>query len=258
MAAACCLFIASCAIPFPTNNPLPYTGGEFTRVYVGSTSDDVVELLGQPQIKLQGGSLWVYGRTRAASTDGLGGYTHDYRAILIEFSEGAVASKDIVHGEYLTMPACWSEAHSLCLWPQWDSRSGANDEPKILSRRYSAVTSLREDDEQAKRFEPDDGQCAVYVYSDGNLFSILPVLSIGTARDEPVPMGGYLNFQSPPQRLQLMAGENTADVDCQAGSLHFYKLGKYLATDGDNIHIKSVNPDEGRKAISWRHLLLTW
>lgn len=90
LAAVCCLFIAACVqIPFPTDNPLPYSEGEFRDVDIYSTPDDVVELLGQPQIKLQRDSLWIYGRTSAVWTDGVGGYGHDYRAILIEFKERA-------------------------------------------------------------------------------------------------------------------------------------------------------------------------
>lgn len=264
LAAICCLVVAACVTTqsFPTNNPLPYHDWEFPRVKIdSSTREDVVGILGQPQLKLESGSLWIYGRTRATSTDGFGSYAHDYSAILIDFREGVVASKDIVQRKNLSWGACWSKDYSLCLEPEWDSRSDANDEPKTLSRRYSAVTSLREDDAQAKRFKSEDGQCVVYVYSGRNFFGAFtpPVVSIGTARDEPVPTGGYLKFQSPPQRLLLTAGRNTTDIDCRAGTLHFYKLDKYLATDEDNIHIKSVKPGEGRKAIkNKRRLLLTW
>lgn len=261
LAVICCLVAVACAPRFLTNNPLPYHDWEFPRVKIGSsTREDVVGILGQPQLKLEGGSLWIYGRTRAAFTDGFGFYEHDYRAILIEFSEGVIEAKDMVQGKGLSVVGC-SRKFGLCLKPGWDSRSDGNGEPRTLSRRYSAVTSLREDDEQAKRFKLDDARCAVYVYSGRNFFrdDTPPALTIGTARDEPVPPGGYLNFQYPPQRLHLIAGRNTANIDCQAGSLHFYKLDKYLATDEDNIHIKSVSPDEGRKAIkNKRRLLITW
>ena len=259
LVAYCCIFTAACApIWFPTDNPFSYSWEEFARAPIKGTSDDVIKVLGSPHIKLQGGHLWIYGLTRAAKTDGLGSYQHDYRAVLIEFSEDVVVSRDLVHGEHLSQESCWN--CGICLEPVWDSRSSARDEPKALSRRYSAVSSLREDDARAKRFIPDNGQCAVYVYSGRSFFrdSIPPVLSIGNVRDEPVPMGGYLYFQSPPRRLQIMAGRHTEDIDCKAGSLNFFKLDKYMATDEENIRVNSVDPGEGRKAINKRRLLLTW
>jgi hypothetical protein len=259
LAACCCIFTAACApIWFPTNNPFSYSWEEFARAPIQGNSDDVIEVLGQPHIKLQGGRLWIYGLTRAAKTDGLGSYQHDYRAVLIEFSEGVVVSRDLVHGEQLYQESCWN--CGICLEPVWDSRSSARGEPKALSRRYSAVSSLGKDDARAKRFIPDNGQCAVYVYSGRSFFrdSMPPVLTIGNARDEPVPIGGYLYFQSPPRRLQLIAGKHTEDIDCKAGSLSFYKLDKYMATDEDNILINSVGPIDGRKAINKRQMLLTW
>jgi hypothetical protein len=257
--ASCCLFAVACApIWFSTDNPFPYSWEKFARDPIRGTADDVIETLGQPHLKLQGGRLWIYGRTRAARTNGLGSYQHDYRAVLIEFSEGVVASIYLVHGENLSLASCWS--NGLCLEPEWDFRSSSRDEPSILSRRYSAVTSTREDDAEAKHYKPEDGQCAIYVYSGRNFFrdSTPPTLSIDAAKDEPVPAGGYLNIQSRPKLLQLIAGRNTVNVDCQVGSVYFYKLDKYLATDEDNIQVKSVSIDEGRKAINKRHLLLTW
>jgi hypothetical protein len=246
---------------FPTNNPLPYSEAEFTSISIDSTPDDVIELLGQPQLKLQGDSIWVYGRTRAVLTDGVGGYEHDYRAILIEFSDGFVVSKDVLHekmsysSQQIGEEICWSKSIGLCLQPVWDSRSDAKDEPKILSRKYSAVISRRDDDVQAKRFISDGVHCAVYVYG---FSSMPPSVTLDTIRDEPIPYNGYVYFQSLPRPLQLKAGHNIANIDCQAGSLHFYRISHDLFTAADDLRIKSVDPEEAKEVIRKQNLVVTW
>ena len=254
-------------LQWPTNEPLPYSQGELAGLHIGHTPEDVLELLGKPHLKVQDDSLWIYGRTSAVWTNHMGTYWHDYRAMLIEFGEGKVKYKDILHGDcsylypdcrYQDM-TCWN--NHMCLAPIWDSRSDAEDEPKILSRRYSAVISHRDDDTQAKGFSPTAGHCAIYVYaeqSDFNSITKPPVLSVGSMRDEPVPDHGYLYFQSLPQHLELKAGVNSANIDCQAGALYFYKLDKPWLADEDDIHIKSVSTDEGKKAVRKRLRLVTW
>ena len=209
-----CLLMAGCLlyvpVPMPTDEPLPYSQGEFGRVHIGLTPEDVRELLGKPGLKVQDDSLWIYGRTSAVWTDHLGTYWHEYRAILIEFGEGKVKYKDILDGDcgYLYDDCsnqdmtCWSNL--ICLVPIWDSRSGARDEPKILSRRYSTVISRRDDDTTTKGFSPTAGHCAIYVYAEHSDFNYLtkpPVISMGSMRDEPVSDHGYLYFQSQPQQL---------------------------------------------------------
>ena len=57
---------------------------------------------------------------------------------------------------------------------------------------------------------------------------------------------------------QLKAGKNVVDFECDAGSLYFYKLGHYPLTSDDDILIKEVGLDEGKKAIRKRYRLLTW
>ena len=256
------------AVPWSRTESLPYSQGEFAGVHIGHTPEDVLELLGQPQLKVQDDSFWVYGRTSAVWTNNFGGYWHEYRAILIEFGEGKVKYKDILHGDcgnaypdcsYQEM-TCWD--NRICLAPIWDSRSDSA-EPKILSRRYSAVISRREDDTKAKGFSPTAGHCAIYVYAeprDFNLIKTQPptLLSVGPIRDEPVPHHGYVYSRSLPQQLELKAGGNSASIDCQAGALYFYELDQRWLADEDDIHIKSVSTEEGKKAVKKRLRLVTW
>jgi len=261
LAIAYCLSTVACQpIWFSTDNPFSYTYEDLAGFKIDSTSDQVAEVLGRPHMQLQNGRIWVYGRTRAARTDRLGSYQHDYRAILIEFIEDKVAFKEMVHGAYDSRgEVCWS--NDLCLKPMWSSKSGAKDQPENLSRKYSAVTSRGADDRQAKLFRPDDGQCAVYVYSGQGFFTDPvppPVFTIGDIQDEPVPVGGYIFFQSPPKRLQLAAGRHQEEINCIAGSLNFYQLKKYMATEEDDIRITSVSSIDGKKAINKRQRLLTW
>ena len=84
------------------------------------------------------------------------------------------------------------------------------------------------------------------------------MLSVGSIRDEPVSDHGYLYFQSLPQQLELKAGGNSASIDCQAGALYFYGLDQRWLADEDDIHIKSVSTDEGKKAVKKRLRLVTW
>lgn len=275
LTATFCLLMVGCMVPWSRNEPLPYSQGEYGGVHIGQTPEDVLELLGQPHLKVQDDSLWVYGRTSAVWTDHLATYWHEYRAILIEFGEGKVKYKNILHGDcgysyrdcsYHDM-TCWS--NRICLAPIWDARSDGEDEPKILSRRYSAVISRRDDDTQAKGFSPTAGHCAIYVYAEQSDFNSItasnfnpipkpPVLSVGSIRDEPVSDHGYLYFQSLPQHLELKAGVNSENIECQAGALYFYELDKRWLADEDDIHIKSVSTDDGKKAVRKRLLLVTW
>jgi hypothetical protein len=258
-------------VPLSKKDPLPYSKGEFAEVHIGHTPENLLELLGQPNLKVQDDSLWIYGRTSAVWTDNISTYWHEYRAILVEFGEGKVKHKDILHGDcgyfysdcsYHDM-TCWG--NRICLAPIWDARSDAEDEPKILSRRYSAVISRRDDDTQAKRFSPKAGHCAIYVYAEQSDFNSLkisipkpPVISVGSIRDEPVSDHGYLYFQSVPQLIELKAGGNSANIECQAGAIYFYELDRRWLADEDDIRIKSVSTDEGKKAVRKRLLLVTW
>jgi hypothetical protein len=258
---ACCVALSGCVgAIFPTDNPLPYADADLARIEIGSsTRDDVIRILGQPQLMLRGGNLWIYGRSRAKLSDGLGSYEHDYQAIFVMFTNSEVAAKDLLHADlmYLTS-SCWSEESGLCLHSYWEATDGSS-KPMLLSRRFSAVTSRGDDDANAKRFTPDEGNCAVYVYSGRSFFrGGIPVVTIGESKDEPVPPAGYLFFQSSPGQLTLVAGKNRAVVDCQANVSYFYKLETLLFEDADDIRIESVTAKEGIESVNERHILVTW
>lgn len=178
--------------------------------------------------------------------------------MLVEFRDGKVNSREVFQEKFTTNGGCWGSG--LCLHPVWDAQSKAADEPRKLSRRYSAVTSLRSDDSNAKLFTPAKGHCLVYVYSADSIFRRTqpPVLTLDGIKDEPVPAEGYQYLQSLPGQLTLRAGKRAETIDCQSGAIHFYKL-TYLIVDADgDIDIKSEDVDEGRKAVMERRLLINW
>ena len=63
LTAAFFLLMVGCVTPdmlqWPTNEPLPYSQGEFAGVHIGHTPEDVLKLLGQPHLKVQDDSLWI-------------------------------------------------------------------------------------------------------------------------------------------------------------------------------------------------------
>ena len=105
------LLLSACVGPvFPTDNPLPYPDSKYALIEVGSSKqDEVAGVLGKPDLELRGGELWIYARSRAKLSDGLGGYSHDYQAIFVEYEDGIVVAKDILHSDQPYMvPSCWS------------------------------------------------------------------------------------------------------------------------------------------------------
>lgn len=255
------VLITACTGPtFPTNEPLPYSQGEFSGVILTNKHDDVAAHLGRPQLRLEGDQLWVYGRSRIKSS-GFGRYNHDYRAMLVEFKNGEVVAKKVFHEKYLFRSGCWGSDNALCLHPAWDTTSGEYDEPQILSRRYSSVTSARQDDEKAKTFTPHDGHCAIYVYTNTSFFEdkqTPPTLTLGTILDEPIPSAGYIYIESVPSLLHLRSGSSTMDIECEAQALHFYQLDHTLFNAQNTTRIKPVDSETGKKAVLQRRLLLNW
>lgn len=253
--------LSACFGPiFPTDNPLPYTDSKYARVEVGSsTQDEVAKIFGKPGLELRDGTLWIYGRTRAKLTDGLGAYRHDYQAIFIEYVDGVVVAKDILHSDQNYQQfSCWSDAYGLCLHPNWEYKSG-NSEPGSLSRKMAAVTSSGDDDVYAKKFVPAEGRCSVYVVSGTSFFRKgIPVVSLLELSDEPIPGRGYLFVESLPGNLLLQAGKNEADIDCQADSIYFYKVETLIFEDADDIGIDQLSIDEGKESVRERDIVVTW
>lgn len=254
--------MTACApiLTVPTKNLLPYSEGNHSEAVLGSTHEEIARLLGQPHIKLDSDGLWIYGLSRIKAS-GFGEYVHDYEALLIEFNKGEAVSKEIFYENNLFTGGCWGHKRELCLHPVWEPSLQSNDEPKKLSRRYSAVTSIRHDDAQAKLFKPRAGYCSVYIYTSASIFNdrqMPPVSSIGIIRDEPVPADGYLYLQSPPQGLTLIAGSSAVSIDCRADSIHFYQLNHYFFNASDDIRVTSVNSDTGFEAVRSRRLLVNW
>ena len=255
------LLLSACVGPvFPTDNPLPYSDGKYAFVKVGySKQDEVARILGKPELELRGGTLWIYGRTRAKLTDGLGGYSHDYQAIFIEYDDGVVVAKDIIHSDQkYQRPSCWRDKYGLCLHPSWDY-TGSNSEPRALNRRETAVTSSRDDDAYAKRFAPAKGRCSVYVVPGTSFFRRgVPVVSLDELRDEPIPDRGYLFVESLPSDLILQAGNNKADIDCRPDSMNFYRVETLILEDPDDIGIDQLPIEVGKKSVREREIVVTW
>ncbi len=215
--------------------------------------------LGKPQLELRGGELWIYGRSRAKLSDGLGSYRHDYQAIFVEYADGIVVAKDILHSDQPhTFPSCWSDEYNLCLHPYWEN-TGSSAEPRRLSRKQAAVTSSGEDDRYAKTFELAEGRCLVYVVPGSSFFRHgIPVVSLQHMSDEPIPTRGYLFLESSPGNLRLQAGKNKIDISCQPDHIHFYKVETLIFDDPEDIDIDLMSFREGRESVLERQIIVTW
>lgn len=255
------LLLSACVGPvFPTDNPLPYPDSKYALIEVGSSKqDEVAGVLGKPDLELRGGELWIYARSRAKLSDGLGGYSHDYQAIFVEYEDGIVVAKDILHSDKPYMvPSCWSDEYALCLHPFWED-ANSSSEPRTLSRKQAAVTSSGDDDLYAKKFEPTEGRCSVYVVPGTGFFRRgIPVVSLQEVSDEPIPTRGYLFLESLPGNLQLQAGKNKVDIDCQPDHIHFYKVENLIFEDPGDIDINLVSFREGKESVLEREIIVTW
>ncbi len=247
--------LTACGFLIPVSHPEPYPIGLIDRIVPGRTDKgDLEALLGQPQVSLQNGAIWIYGQSRVVLWDTGGPDQHDYQALLLEFDDERVSSVELLEDKY----GCWSSG--LCLvsgWPLFEE----DNAPAFLDRELTAVVSRRDDDAQAKRFLPDAGACSLYIYKRQNLFwgrEYAPPISIAGVKDEPLHSSGYLWLKVPPGSQQLVSGELEKTISCTAGGLQFIEIEQHMTLTTGGLRAHEVPAESGKAAVRERHLLLHW
>jgi hypothetical protein len=249
---ATAISLTSCLIYLPVESPEPFE--KQPEIIVGSTnSKQVVSLIGQPQMRLDQQTIWVYGRCRITGKDPDGHILcSDYLSI-IEFANDVVMYKEKLKS-FGGDPSCWS--NQICIDPKWISE-GSKGGPRKIDKRLSAVFSLREDDKQAKLFDRKKGVCSIYVYKAFKLIlpQIVPLVSFREIKDEPVSRYGYLNFHTPPGQHKIIIDKQPHEFECTGNDLVFISISKAI---GGGAQIELIAEKEGRKAVEGKNLLITW
>jgi hypothetical protein len=246
------LSLGGCA--WPVDRPEPYDSSKFANIQIGESSrNQVVSIFGQPDVILNGGEFWIYGKTRMIIYDMAGPGIHDFQSLLVGFDNDVVNSYEVledIHG-------CWSTG--LCLVLGWDNHP-SKDKPASLDRERTAIVSQRDDDRRAKMFEIQEDQCAVYFFAAYNFFVGLgyTTITIGSVKDEPLPHKGYLRLRVPLGSHKVLADDHVFNFDCESSDLMFFEIDHYMGLGEAKLKMNRVNEEAGKAAIMKRNLLLTW
>jgi len=221
-----------------------------------STRDSVINLIGQPHLKLQNDQLWIYGQSRITWERVPPPHQHEFFALLIKFTNETVSHYEFINNRYPGF-LCWS--NDMCLESHWepiDSEHG----PKKLNRKFSAVVSRGSDDKEAKLFRPDHVNCSIYIYKEFDFFQLPypPTVTVGALNDEPVSGDGYLYVAVVPGGHVLQAAVESVEFSCNPGDLIFYAVSNRGFVTEPETEIKRISAKQGKKAVLNKRRLVTW
>ncbi len=238
-------------LPIPTGIPEPYNETTLGRLQVGKSSrDGVASVLGHADAQLDGGRIWIYGQSRMITVDGI----QQYQSLLVMFEGETLDYYEALEARY----GCWDAG--LCLVSGWVGVA-VGREPLRLEREKIAVVTKRQDDSEARHFEPGAGQCAVYVYKKANLIlgrDYPPAVTLGSLRDEPLHYKGYIFHVLPAGPRRLTVEGEIAEFNCPGGARMYFEVVQDVHLSSSELLIHNVPPGKGEEALGDRNLLITW
>jgi hypothetical protein len=239
----------------PSPGKEPYQETELAKIQPGETTrDEVFRLFGQPHVTREENAIWIYGASRSI-TAGItyvpipyAGTFYDSKWIAIEFDADTVKTFDFVEDAY----ACSSTG--ICIIDGWRVQKDV-----LFPSDRVVIASKRDDDKRAKAFQPVQGRCSVYVYTD--LYETTFVINSNNAKVTratyfriSVEANPTLNWFTPKGRVVEQ------QIACGIGKmvflkLHFEESGWHIWMSTE-VRIKEVDPEKGQGAISKRSLIL--
>lgn len=240
--------------------------------------EEVVSLLGEPDVTREDGSIAIYDNSRITGhvigvpipVPGVGvlgtGFHNPIEKLestQIEFNEGIAISISTITDGY----GCYK--NGVCLDSGWTTHGGPRLIPEI-----TALSSTREDDKQAKAFAIQEGRCSLYIYTVGNHIATYPVLlSIAEHRLLPISPTGYLHLNLPRGKLVLKVFHSgttyivhqepellvQANATCSASSIAYLQINYSRGESGPNSRsakVDLVEHEKGRNEVLNRRLLL--
>ena len=251
------LQLSSCIV-MPSPGKEPYQETELAKVQPGETTrDEVFRLFGQPHVTREENAIWIYGDSRSIAVGitylplpAIGTF-YDSQWIVIEFDADTVNTFDFVEDAH----GCSSTG--ICLISGW--RQTHVEKDILFPSDQVVIASKRNDDKRAKAFQPVQGGCSVYVYTEiyqtrFDINSIKAEVTRATYFRISVEANPTLKWITP------LGGVVEQQIACGIGNMVFLKLdfetSGWHVWSSSEVRIKEVDPEKGQGAILKRSLIL--
>lgn len=271
--------LTGCVIPFDAPEAF-YEDRVENTLALGTSKQKVVETIGEPDLKRDTGSIWLYGRQRLLAEIAIpfgyyaaGGILEipfkDYQVVVISFKDQGISAIEVIDEKN----GC-SDSGICVDWIKGgdipsDEDGWLDTGFTYLDPNLTTVSSIGQDDIEAKMFTSHPNLCAIYLYLEQRAFQEAHIGSIIVSNSDPIWLNNstyiFMTVDPGTHTVKMLQGgfwyslqEQNADIDveCDGGDHIFLQAipDKWLFSI--EYIFEQIGRAQGMKEISDRNLIV--